>query len=154
MDVANESALRAIRTHHATLQEGLAQRAEALLATATAGFRVEEARFALLRYLDDEILPHAQAEETTLYRRGEEIPDLKLLLMAMMGEHEHLHALTRALGEPLPPVRAAALGQAIVDLFTLHAAKENDLLLPRLVEEPGVSIRDLLGEMHRELEGA
>lgn len=150
---ANEQAIQMIRAHHAALLEGLRQRLEAMLAAAAAGARIEAARSDMLGYLADEILPHAKAEEETIYLRGRDVPDLRLLLDAMIAEHKHLHALTHELSTTLPPVRASALGQAITDLFAVHADKENDLLLPRLAQEPGVLVHDLLGDMHAQLEG-
>lgn len=150
---ANDQAVQAIRRHHAALLGGLRQNYAAMLAAATGGARIDESRGDMLRYLADEILPHAEAEEATLYKRGHSLPELHLLIDAMIAEHEHLRALSGELGGQLPVVSQVALGFAITDLFAVHADKENDFLLPRLVQEPGISVHELLGDMRGLLEG-
>ena len=148
----NSQAVERIRAHHAALLGGLRSRSEALLAAA-AGDAAHEPRTDMLLYMKEEIVPHAEAEEETIYRRGLELRDLVPLLQAMIAEHARLRSLTAELEAALAPVRAASLGFAITELFALHADKENDLLLPRLAGEPGVKVHDLLGEMHAKLEG-
>ncbi len=148
---ANDRAVQAIRAHHAALLEGLRQRSDALFAVSAGGTLA--ARSDLLAYLSDEILPHAEAEETTIYRRGHDLDDLRLLLDAMLAEHARLRALAGELANEQRDARAAAVACAITELFALHADKENDLLLPRLAREPGIRVHDLLGEMHELLEG-
>lgn len=149
----NDQAVQAIRRHHAALLAGLRKCSEDLLDASADGDSVDQARSAMLDYLADEILPHAEAEETTLYQRGHAIADLTLLLDAMVAEHGRLRALTSDLETQKSPRRAAAIGFTIKELFALHADKENDLLVPRLAREPGVRVQDLLGEMHHLLEG-
>ncbi len=149
----NERAIAKIRTHHAALLQGLRERCEGLLGAAAAGGATQEPQGELLMYLNGEIVPHAEAEEATIYKRGLEVPELVLLIQAMVAEHERLRSLTGALRAARPAVSAAALGLAITELFAVHADKENDLLLPRLAREPGVSLHELLGDMHAKLEG-
>jgi hypothetical protein len=107
----------------------------------------------LLLYLREEIVPHAAAEEETLYKRGLALEDLAALLRAMIAEHVRLRSLTADLEAAAAPLRQAAIAMAITEIFDLHAGKENDILLPRLAREPGVRVKGLLGEMHRLLEG-
>lgn len=149
----NDEAAGKIRRHHAALAAGLFERANLLVAAARTGGSPDGPRDDFVAYLREEIVPHAAAEETTLYRRGAEIPELRPLLRAMILEHERLRALADALAAARESVELAAAGRAIAELFALHADKENDLLLPRLLEDPDVSIAELLHDMHRELEG-
>lgn len=149
----NSQAVAKIKAHHATLLHGLRERCETLLGTAVQGRDVKAAQAEMLSYLRDEIVPHAEAEEATIYQRGLELPELVPLIRAMVAEHERLRSLTASLGAAKPAVSAAALGLAITEMFAVHADKENDLLLPRLASEPGVSVHQLLGDMHARLEG-
>jgi len=149
----NSQAVEKIRAHHAALLRGLRDRSEALLDAAATGVPVYASQTDLLLYLREEIVPHAAAEEETIYRRGLALRDLVALLHAMMAEHERLRSLTADLEAAAAPVRAASIGLAITELFALHADKENDLLLPRLASEPDVRMHELLGDMHERLEG-
>ncbi len=149
----NAAAIEKIRRHHAALLLGLREPSQALLAAGGSGKEGREAQRELEDHLAQEILPHAEAEEATIYRRGREVPELVSLLQAMIAEHVRLGQLAGALKEEADPVRAAAIGYAITEFFSLHADKENDILLPRLAREPGVSVPDLLGDMHELLEG-
>ncbi len=149
----NAQAIERIRRHHAVLLEGLREPSEALLADVAAGRAGEEARREMAAFLADEIVPHAEAEEATIYRRGLSVAELVPLLRAMIAEHGRLRQLAGDLEAESDPARAAAIGYAITELFSVHADKENDLLLPRLAEEPDVSVHDLLGDMHQRLEG-
>jgi hypothetical protein len=148
----NGQAIQKIRAHHAALLGGLRERSEGMLRAAAGGGAADGPRADMLGYLREEILPHAEAEEATIYRRGHNLPELALLLDGMIAEHAGLRKLTGDF-EAAPSARAAAIGLAITELFALHADKENDLLLPRLAQEPGVSVHDLLGDMHDLLEG-
>jgi hypothetical protein len=149
----NEQAVAKIKAHHAALRRELRERCDALLAAAAQGREAREAQTDLLSYLKEEIVPHAEAEEATIYRRGLSLPELVPLIHAMIAEHERLRALTASLETAQPPVSAAALGLAITEMFAVHADKETGRLLARLVGEGGVSVHQLLGDMHARLEG-
>ena len=149
----NTEAIAKIRRHHAALLEGLREPSEVLLAEVSRGRKGEEATREMAEFLAQEILPHAEAEEATIYKRGLEVVELRPLLKAMIAEHGRLRRLAGDLKEETDPARAAAIGYTITELFSIHADKENDLLLPRLAEEPDVSVHDLLGDMHERLEG-
>ena len=59
--------LRQIVHHHAVLRRGLERRAGALCEAAENGIRFQRQLKTLREYMTGEILPHAQAEERTLY---------------------------------------------------------------------------------------
>ncbi len=149
----NQQAVEKIRSHHAALLRGLRSRSEALLEAAAEGHSAKAPAADMLLYLREEIVPHAAAEEETLYKRGLALEDLAALLRAMIAEHVRLRSLTADLEAAAAPLRQAAIAMAITEIFDLHAGKENDILLPRLAREPGVRVKGLLGEMHRLLEG-
>lgn len=149
----NMQAIEKIRRHHAALAEGLREPSEQILAAVAAGRPWDEARRDMGAFLQDEILPHAEAEEATIYKRGLSVPELVPLVRAMIEEHGRLRQFALDLKAEPEPVRVAAIAHTITQLFVIHAGKENDLLLPRLSEEPDVSVHDLLGDMHQRLEG-
>ena len=106
-----------------------------------------EAKQAVLDYLEQELLPHAAAEEEALYPAGD-TGMTALLVRAMRDEHRNLVAHVAELKEVVDGVEAATTASAILALFESHLSKENDLLVPALVADPRVSLGELLGGMH------
>jgi uncharacterized protein (DUF2249 family) len=153
---ADAQAVEAVKSHHAQLAGALAVQVEALLDAAALGDRpgAGAASVALVRWCQDELIPHALAEEKALYPAAHADPRARMLVDAMLAEHHHLLALVEAIGQATGPVRAAANAQALRVLFDSHLAKENEQILPLLAESGDVSLADLLGDMHELLGGA
>ena len=61
----------AIREHHAELRDTLRERVAALRHAVQAGRPHEPAQRAVLTFLDTELLPHAAAEERSIYPAGD-----------------------------------------------------------------------------------
>lgn len=126
-------AVEAIVAHHAELREVLDQWADVLATAADRGGPVRPARNLLRAFLADEVLPHARAEERTLYRAAaRHDPSTGLLVRALIGDHHLLASRAATLGEPARPAAVAAEAAAISALFASHADKEDALLLPAL----------------------
>jgi uncharacterized protein (DUF2249 family) len=152
---ADAAAVAAIEAHHAELAGGLALRERALTDAARAGGPAdEEARADLVGWAETELLPHAVAEEKTLYAAARERPELRALVDAMLAEHRLLAGLVAELRDATEPVVAAAAGRALQVLFDSHLAKENDQLLPVLAAAADVSVAHLLGGMHELVGGS
>jgi len=114
-----------------------------LAATAASSGPVRPARNLLRAFLADEVLPHARAEERTLYRAARRDPGASLLVQALISEHRDLASRAATLGEPAQPAAIAAQAAAISALFASHAAEEDSLLLPAL-ERSGADLAALL----------
>lgn len=147
------AALETLRHHHAELAAGLAARVRALLEAADrAGqVRIEPARTDLVSFCRRELLPHAQVEESTLYRGAAELPELRTLVGVMTSEHLALQELVEEIPAARTAVRAAVAARALEALFGAHLSAENDVLLPRLAADPTISLADLLEQLHREV---
>jgi iron-sulfur cluster repair protein YtfE (RIC family) len=130
--IDNDSALRAILDHHAALTHELDRRVEDALAAAHEGTDPDPARRALATFLADELLPHATAEEQTLYPAAAREPHAELLVRAMRDEHRALAEHAARLDTATDPTALAATAAAIQALFGVHVAKENQYLLPVL----------------------
>ena len=143
-------AAQAVEAHHAQLSGALALHTETLVAAAARGdrTRAEDARQALVAWSATELLPHAAAEEKALYPAAQTLPEGRLLVDAMLVEHGLIGDLVAQVERADDPVRAAAAATALRTLFEAHLAKENDQVLPLLVVTSGVSLADLLGDMH------
>jgi iron-sulfur cluster repair protein YtfE (RIC family) len=137
----------AIRAHHAELQAVLRERVVALTDAVRSGQTPQPTQRAVLAFLDTELLPHAAAEERTIYRAGDR-GVTAMLVQAMLAEHRNLIAHVAGLRESADAIEAVGSAMAIQALFESHLSKENDLLLPALMADPSVSLGELLGGMH------
>ena len=98
-------------------------------------------------YLDGEILPHAEAEERTLYQAAATQARGSELVRALTAEHHELAYLAGRLQPGADGAEAATVAEWIATLFAGHVAKENDLLLPALTGS-GADLAALLADMH------
>lgn len=143
-----ESVVAAVRRHHAELARGVAQRVNAVLdAVDMLSPAVEDTRSELARYCEQELLPHAAAEEDSLYRAGAELTASELLVAAMTAEHVALRALVDEIVHARSSARLAAAAGGLRSLFEAHLAKENDSLLPALVAA-GVNLETVISDLH------
>lgn len=145
--LTDAQAADAMRAHHFEMATTLRQRVADLRSAVEAGGPHADAHGAVLDYLDNELLPHARAEEEALYPAGDSGPPA-LLVRAMRDEHLNLIGHVDAFRVATAPIEAVALSGAIFALFDSHLHKENDLLIPALVAVPDVSLAQLLGGMH------
>ena len=149
-------ALAAVETHHA----GMLKRLEALIAALTHAVKSRdtgaehEAHEVLVEWCETELIPHALAEEGTLYGGPGAMPEGRLLVAGMLAEHKAIVGLVERL-RAAQGVDAAVAAGTIGQVFALHLEKENRLLMPFIVESPGLSLaasvaglHELVGEAH------
>jgi iron-sulfur cluster repair protein YtfE (RIC family) len=146
---SDRAAAKAVLAHHAQLAAELTNHVT-LLRDAAAGHEPawHAQRQALLRWLRTDLLPHAAAEEAVLYPAAADQPVGKLLVDGMLAEHKAITALVGELEGAAAAVDAAAAGRALSTLFEVHLAKENDLIVPLLLDAGHVSLAGLLDGMH------
>lgn len=147
---AEDAAARAIEDHHAQMLGTLAMRVSALREAVAGGEPVDPPRAGLVRWCRDQLLPHAEAEEATLYPAAAGHESARLLVTAMVEEHTRISTLVHEIATAARPLDIAGAATALQVLFDGHAARENDLLLPVLTASHDVSLADLLDEMHDE----
>ncbi len=142
-------AAAAVREHHAEMAGSLAMRVDTLLRAALGPRHVcDDARRTLVAWCEDELVPHALAEEKAMYPAARATLEGRILVEGMLAEHQVITALLGELEQTHDMVRAAASAYALKVAFDSHLAKENDLVLPLLAQTPGVSVADVLGGMH------
>jgi hypothetical protein len=144
---ASEDAANAIKGHHAELHDALRRRVGSLASAVRRSAEGLGERDAVVEYLESEILPHARAEESTLYRAADE-GSTGPLIEAMRAEHADLAVRLGNLRTATDPVAALSAASAILALFESHLAKENDQLIPALLARPGVGLDELLAGLH------
>ncbi|MHB1433287.1 MAG: DUF2249 domain-containing protein [Streptosporangiaceae bacterium] len=148
MTITEAEAYEAMLAHHQALEEGLTARAEAVTGAVAAGQPPGTAVADLIAYLAEEVLPHAAAEEATIYRAAAAQQGLTEMIGGMLAEHVTLTASATRLAAAADGAAAASESQQIAGLFAAHAAKENEALLPALLVDDSVDLTDLLEDMH------
>ena len=153
---ADAQAGESVVAHHAEMAATLAAHVGRVSTAARNGASDEagRARDVLLAWCRSDLVPHALAEEATLYPAGVRRVESRLLVTAMLAEHRVILGLVDDLAVAGDPVSAAAVATGLRVIFESHLAKENDLLLPLLIVATDVSVAELLGGMHRALGGA
>ncbi|MFE6280945.1 DUF2249 domain-containing protein [Streptomyces sp. NPDC057877] len=148
-DPQDAAAAEAVEAHHTQLAGELAGRVAMLVAAVERDpASADELRAGLVGFCDRDLVPHAAAEEDTLYPAARALPEARLLVEGMLAEHRRLVALVDALRADGSAVRAAADGRALQVLFEEHLEKENTLILPLLAGAPDISLAGLLAGMH------
>jgi len=146
------AAVEAVKQHHAQMAGALSALAGRVAAETTEAAALE-ARDELVRWAENDLVPHAKAEEAAMYPLAHQDTRARLLVDAMLVEHELILGLVKTLREAAGQVQAAAQARALAVTFESHLAKENDQILPLLAESPGVSLSDALAGMHELLGG-
>jgi uncharacterized protein (DUF2249 family) len=140
----------AIVAHHAEMICELQSRVDRLVAAVGLGEPSLSPAQAVLDYLAGTIFPHAAAEEAVLYPAA--AASERRLIESLLLEHRALRKLGDDLRDATTgPDRVAAAG-AITQLFAVHAAKENEFVLPTLLEQPRTNLGELLHAMHEQSE--
>jgi uncharacterized protein (DUF2249 family) len=146
-DRAQQATMAAIRDHHARLARTMADHALTVRRSIDRLASSADPQAAMVAFSVGEVLPHALAEERTLYAAGAELPQTRLLAGAMTREHAILRGLVGDLEKARTPGEAAGAATALDALFQAHLEKENDVLLPALIDA-GVDLASLLEGMH------
>ena len=153
---ADARAAEAVEQHHAELAGALTLAVEGLTAAARGGqpAAAEERRLDLVGWCREELVPHALAEETTMYAAAGTDADGAAAHRGDAGRAPRDHGARRRAGGHLRAGRRQRAGPGPPRPSSrCHLAKENDRVLPLLVAAPEVSVADLLGGMHELLGG-
>ncbi|MEU8799589.1 DUF2249 domain-containing protein [Spirillospora sp. NPDC048819] len=142
-----QETVRAILDHHERLGRTMADHVLTIARAADQLTDPHDRRDRLVAFCAEEVVPHAEAEEKTLYKAAEELPEARLLLRAMLREHTALRDTVTELEAARTPGETVAAASALNAIFQSHLEKENNLVLPALVEH-GVDLAALLAGMH------
>lgn len=147
---ADRRAAQAVVRHHAELAATLDSHTGRLLGAADRGDEAEtlRRRDEMVRWLHDELLPHAKAEEATMYPAAGALDRGKLLVDGMLREHREILDVVAELEMANRPTPAAAAARALAALLAVHFDKENGLIVPLLADAKDVSLAGLLEGMH------
>jgi uncharacterized protein (DUF2249 family)/iron-sulfur cluster repair protein YtfE (RIC family) len=152
--ITETEAVEAMLTHHRSLDEHVGIRVAALSRSVATNSQYEPAVAELVAYLADEVLPHALAEEHTIYPAVGVHGDLAGTVTEMIAEHRTLASAVEGLANAPSGADAAERAEEIGRLFAAHVVKENSILLPALLADDQVDLPQLLVQMHRLTEAA
>jgi uncharacterized protein (DUF2249 family)/iron-sulfur cluster repair protein YtfE (RIC family) len=152
--ITQTEAAEAMLSHHRSLLENVGVRVEGLSRAVAVGGAYEAAAADLVAYLADEVLPHALAEEHTIYPIAGRRDGLAGTVAEMVAEHRTLAAGVEGLADAVDGREAATKAEEIGVLFAAHVARENDIVLPTLLADEGVDLPHVLVQMHRLTEAA
>lgn len=137
-----------LRAHHAVMIEELDRLSGALVTAAASGDAPSGVKLELERWISEVLVPHAEEEEKTTYRAASGLPAGELLIKSMLAEHDLIRLTARNMTAAVDLVAAGAIARALFDIFDSHQCKENDIVLPLLVETEAVSLTAVMAEAH------
>ena len=144
--MTDAQAADAVRAHHEQMVLELTGLVAGLSGADASGY--PQARAAVVGWARGELVPHALGEERTFYAAAATVEAGRLLVDSLVSDHRVILGLLDALEASTEQPVTATWADALLRTFTAHAAKENDLVLPLLVESEGVSVVDELHAMH------
>ncbi|KIS27360.1 hemerythrin [Arthrobacter sp. SPG23] len=146
---AEAEALEAVERHHASMLRRLTALTDALTGSVEKHDAPAEhdAHDVLLEWCENELVPHALAEEGALYSGPRNSAEGRLLVEGMLAEHQVIVSLVEELRGARGVAAAVAAG-AIQRIFALHLDKENRLLMPFVAASPGLSLAQSVSGLH------
>ena len=143
--MSNKEIAEAMRNHHALMARHLHMLADNVMSQKD---RWDTARNEVSAYLADDILPHAAAEETTIYQVANEFESMKGLIDSMLFEHGIIRETREKLMAATEWEEALSFSTEAAKLFEVHAEKENRFIIAVLEPRAGVDLAAALGDMH------
>ena len=154
MTLTQNEAYHAMLAHHAALDEEVDLQVKSISGKVANNESTDTAVAALVTFLNSEVVPHAIAEEHTIYQAAIDKLGLSDLIGQMTSEHKVLIGEIAALKNSVSNTSAAEHAESFASLFSQHVSKENELILPQLLHSQEVDLTVLLSEMHELFEAA
>ncbi len=151
MVTTEKEAFNAIVAHHAILVGEVTRLTKLMVDN---GEPEELAKADLIHYLGSEVVPHAIAEELSIYEAATRDLGLTELIEQMTQEHKTLVDELAQLKSSSTEAEAKEHANRFLSLFSDHVARENELILPGLRDSASVDLAETLGEMHKLFEAA
>lgn len=143
----------AVVSHHAAMVSRVGELVGAVADAITTGTETSTARDAVVAYFRNEVLPHAKAEESTMYEAAARNDRARMLIETMTVEHDTIAESISQLEQAEEPGAVGVAAGALDALFTTHVGRENDFVIPLLAGDPGVSLAGLVEGLHELIGG-
>ncbi|GAB1516876.1 DUF2249 domain-containing protein [Actinophytocola sp. KF-1] len=146
-DREDAEAAERVVLHHAELAGRLATLVRTTT-RATDAAEVLGGRDRLVDWARSELLPHAEAEERSLYPAAAQRRELAVLVQEMVAEHHAIRRLVEMLEGATSTGDIVATAGGLQAVLDVHLHKENEAVLPALVASADHSVAGLLDGMH------
>lgn len=152
---ADAGAVDAVVSRHAELSGALEAHIQRVFAAVINNDvrGADHERAALVAWCGAELVPQVLAEETVLYPAARQDARARLLVDALLAEHDVLRELIEAVRKAVNPVVVVANAHALRVVVASHLAKEDELLLPLLAGSPDVALAAEVGALQAALDG-
>ena len=137
-----------LKAHHAVMVADLDRLSAALADAAAVGADVDAPHRELRAWVHDVLVPHAEEEEETTYRAAAELAEGGLLIRSMLAEHVLIRGTAARIADSTDPAAAGAYARTLYAIFESHQRKENELILPLLVDAGDISLTAVMGAAH------
>lgn len=114
------------------------------------GGQATTVRAELVIWARTSLLPHLSAREMALYPAAAGHDRTRALVEVLRGNTERIISLVAALENASNPVQAVGHASAIEALFSVHAAAEQEHILPLLAQTSGVSLADMATDLQEQ----
>lgn len=142
------AAANAVVAHHGAMTDRVSGLLAEVVQAVDARSDVLAPREALVAYFRDEVMPHALAEESTMYRAVADDLSGRLLIGSMIEEHGRIKAMIDGLARAVDAGAVAAAAGGLEALFAAHVDKENNVIVPLLSTSGSASLADLVEGLH------
>lgn len=148
-ETSEQQALEAVKRHHSHMLHRLDTLVSALIGAVEdhSAALEQPALEMLVEWCEQELIPHALAEEGPLYEGPRKTAAGRLLVDGMLSEHRVIVELVEELRRT-HGVRAAIAAGSIRNIFALHLEKENQLLMPLIAGSTELSLAAAVEGLH------
>ncbi|MGH9105608.1 MAG: DUF2249 domain-containing protein [Acidimicrobiales bacterium] len=140
---------QAVVRQHRALATGLAHRAADIRGAAVEHRQCAAYLGALVDFVTEQVLPYASVEEDTLYATVHQADQLEGAVAGMVNEHEALASRLSRVAGAADITAAVAGAEGLATSFVSHVAKEEALVLPRLLTGTDVDVTEFVTRMDK-----
>jgi hypothetical protein len=144
MTMGQADAVRAILDTHQRLLDGVAGKVDELHAAVARQEPFERQKAELVAFMVEAVLPHAAAEEHTVFRTAATRSVMAPSVDEMAAEHRRLTALTQALAGASTLSKVLRAADELCSLLASHLSTENEELVLRLRDEGRADLVEML----------
>lgn len=149
--MTNQETAIKMRQHHAAMVAQLRTLNDQLQNRSGQGDDIAQTRSAIIEFATNELLPHAAAEELTIYRAAQNADGFLVFVRSMVDEHKILREIIDALKISTTNAAVISFSGALTELFAWHAEKENRFIIDDFARRDTIDLSAILATMHEKL---
>ena len=149
--MTNQETAVKMRQHHASMVAQLSALNHRLQSQNGQAEKMAQTRDAIVEFAISELLPHAAAEESTIYRAAQNVDGFLVFVRSMIDEHQVLREIIDSLKSATTDATMVSFAGALDSLFTWHAEKENRFIIDDFAKRDTIDLSTILGAMHQKL---